>query len=148
MLCRTAQSLVHAVEGLTYLAAFHPHSSGRISASTYSRMFLCHQYANLKRRIQELEEETAALKQQLRQTSGPLTFHSVDESRALASDSVLPYSPSIRSDAGGTGVPFEALSNEALVHRRHNVRSHDPTVSRSIDGIELEPSMIDECFSL
>jgi hypothetical protein len=104
--------------------------------------------------LQELEEETAALKQQLIGSGAaasfdtPTSFQSIDENSTITSGSLLPCLPSLHPNSNGTKASIDPSSNEVPVQRGRNVRSNDPTLSRSIDGLELEPSMIDDCFTL
>lgn len=104
--------------------------------------------------MQELEEETAALKQQLLSTGPniptgrvPLSFSPGDDNSIVAAGSLLPFSPPNRTVSNLDEFPINALSRESDFQRR-TTRSSDPTASRSLDGLELEPSMIDDCFFL
>lgn len=110
---------------------------------------------NTNRRLQELEEETAALKQQLLST-GPsipnsralVSFPSVDDDSIAAAGSLLPFSAASKPNTNLDEYPINALSREPTIQPRRTIRSNDPTVSRALDGLELEPSMIDDCFNL
>ena len=73
------------------------------------------------RRLQELEEETSALKRQL-----------------LSAPSTSPAN----SLPNGDAPPLR------LERRNEPSTDNDPTLSRSIDGLELAPSIIDDCFEL
>jgi hypothetical protein len=111
--------------------------------------------SDINRRLQELEEETAALKQQL-QSSGPnittgrelVSLRSADDNSIVASGSLLPFSANNQPSSNLDDFPINALSEESTLQPRPTIRSNDPSVSRSLDGLELEPSMIDDCFTL
>lgn len=100
--------------------------------------------------MQELEEETAALKQQLL-SSGPtgrelISLPSMDDNSIIAAGSLLPFSADSQRNAKFEDYPINALSRDPPLRR--TLRPNDPTVSRSLEGLELEPSMIDDCFIL
>ena len=89
----------------------------------------------LCRRLQELEEETAALKRQLSSASPSAP------SNPLPSEGAVP--PRQEEDVNVSSSPAVRTTrrNETSVDR-------DPTLSRTIDGLELVPSIIDDCFEL
>jgi len=80
------------------------------------------------RRLQELEEETIALKRQLLSASPA---------------PVNPPPPRQEEDIDVLRTPT------ARVTRRNEPSAdNDPTLSRTIDGLELASSIIDDCFEL
>jgi hypothetical protein len=87
------------------------------------------------RRLKELEEETSALKSQLLSASpAPLDIPIPSGSAA----------PPLRQDED-TNVPRIPT---ARIARRDPSTDKDPTLSRTIDGLEFASDIIDDCFEL
>ena len=86
------------------------------------------------RRLQELEEETAALKRQL------LSASPAAPATALPSGDILRPHP--EEDIHASRIPT------AGIRRNEPSADNDPTLSRNIDGLELAPGIIDDCFEL
>jgi hypothetical protein len=87
------------------------------------------------RRLQELEEETTALKRQLLSTS--------------------PAAPSNPLPSGDAPLPHEEedidvsrIPAARIIRRNEPSADNDPTLSRTIDGLELASGIIDDCFEL
>lgn len=87
------------------------------------------------RRLQELEEETNALKRQLLSTSPTVP------SDPLPSGDIPPTHQ--EEDINVLQIPM------ATIARRNEVAAdNDPTLSRNINGLELPSFIIDDCFKL
>lgn len=87
------------------------------------------------RRLQELEEETTALKRQ------------------LLSDSLA--APGNPLPSGGAPPPHQEEDTDVsrvptvrIIRRNDPTADNDPTLPRTIDGLELASSIIDDCFEL
>jgi len=89
----------------------------------------------LFRRLQELEEETTALKRQLLSTSPPAP------SNPLPSGHSLP--PPQEEDIDVPRVPTARITR-----RNGPTADSDPTLPRTIGGLELASGIIDDCFEL
>lgn len=86
------------------------------------------------RRLQELEEETTALKQQL------LSASSAAPGNPLPSGDVPPRQ---EEDINVSRIP-----TGRIIRRNEPSADNDPTLSRTIDGLELASGIIDDCFEL
>lgn len=80
------------------------------------------------RRLQELEEETTALKRQLLSAS---------------TAPVNPPPPRLEEDIDVSRIP-----TARILRRNEPSADNDPTLSRTIDGLELASNIIDDCFAL
>jgi hypothetical protein len=89
----------------------------------------------LRRRLQELEEETTALKRQLLSAS-PAT-----PGNPLPNGDAPP--PPQEEDIDVSRVPMARITR-----RNEPTADNDPTLPRTIDGLELASSIIDDCFEL
>jgi hypothetical protein len=94
------------------------------------------------RKIQELEDEAKALKRRLLSIAPT----SPSESPILASSSSL--QSRVLTQGNAAKFSTNALANELSLERPSRVNSDDPTESRSISGLDLGPSIIDDCFDL
>lgn len=81
------------------------------------------------RRLQELEEETTALKRQLYSTSPAAPGN------PLPPEDAPP--PLQEEDIAVSRIPSARV-----------LRRNDPTLPRTLDGLELAPAVIDDCFDL
>lgn len=86
----------------------------------------------LCRRLQELEEETTDLKRQL-----------------LSASPATPGNPLPSGDAPPLGqeedIDASRIPTPRIIRRNDE---NDPTLSRTIDGLELTSGIIDDCFEL
>ncbi|KAK3080568.1 hypothetical protein LTS18_000178, partial [Coniosporium uncinatum] len=116
-------------------------------------------------RLLELEEETNALKQQLatasaqgvrslstaRQSESPSVSQERSEDHATVEAERLPRFDRAVTDlrARETAALIDPLSTEPAIKRiRQTAGPEDQTTARMIDGLELQPSIIDDCFEL
>ncbi|KAK9259621.1 hypothetical protein V1519DRAFT_250325 [Lipomyces tetrasporus] len=82
-----------------------------------------------RKRLQELEEETTALKRQLFSASPAAPGN--------------PPPPRQEEDIDVSRIP-----TARIMRRNEPSDDNDPTLSRTIDGLELAPGIIDDCFEL
>lgn len=89
----------------------------------------------LCRRLRELEEETTALKRQLLSAS--------------------PAAPGIPLPSGDAPPPpqeedidVSRIPTARIIRRNEPSADNDPTLSRTIDGLELASGIIEDCFEL
>ena len=87
------------------------------------------------RRLQELEEETTALKRQL------LSASPAASSNPLHNGDAPP--PRQEEDIDVSRIPTARITR-----RNEPTADNDPTLPRIIDGLELASGIIDECFEL
>jgi hypothetical protein len=89
----------------------------------------------LCRRLQELEEETSALKRQL-----------------LSASPAVPGNPLPSGDAPPPrqeeDIDVSRIPTARIIHHNEPSADNDPTLSRTIDALELAPGIIDDCFEL
>ncbi len=89
----------------------------------------------LCRRFQELEEETTALKHQL-----------------LSASPAAPGNPLPSGDAPfprqEEDVDVSRIPTARIIHRNEPSADNNSTLSRTIDGLELAPGIIDDCFEM
>lgn len=89
----------------------------------------------LCRRLRELEEETTALKHQL-----------------LSASTAAPGNPLPSGDAPPLGqeedIDVSRTPAARIIRRNEPPADNDPTLLRTIDGVELPPGVIDDCFEL
>jgi transcriptional regulatory protein LEU3 len=90
----------------------------------------------LCRRLQELEEETSALKRQLLSASPAVPGN------PLPSGDAPP--PRQEEDIDVSRIPTASI----IRHNEKPSAGNDPTLLRTIDGLELAPGIIDDCFEL
>ncbi|KAK9320890.1 hypothetical protein V1517DRAFT_194027 [Lipomyces orientalis] len=88
-----------------------------------------------RKRLQELEEETTALKRQL------LSASPAAPGNHLPSGHAQP--PRQEEDIDVSRIP-----TARIMCRNEPSADNDPTLSRTIDGLELVPGIIDDCFEL
>ncbi|OCK75277.1 hypothetical protein K432DRAFT_386307 [Lepidopterella palustris CBS 459.81] len=88
-----------------------------------------------RKRLQELEEEATALKRQL-----------------LSASPAAPGSPLPSGDAPPPrqeeDIDVSLIPPARIIRRSGPSADNDPTLSRTIDGLELAPGIIDDCFEL
>jgi hypothetical protein len=89
----------------------------------------------LFRRLQELEEEATALKRQL------LSASPAAPSNPLHSGDGPP--PRQEEDIDVSRIPTARITR-----RNEQIADNDPTLPRTIDGLELASGIIDDCFEL
>ncbi|KAF2471500.1 uncharacterized protein BDR25DRAFT_20355 [Lindgomyces ingoldianus] len=87
-----------------------------------------------RKRLQELEEETTALKRRL------LSGSPAAPGNPLRRDT----SPSRQEEDNDVS----RIPTTTIIRRNEPSADNDPTLSRAIDGLELTPSSIDDCFEL
>jgi hypothetical protein len=87
------------------------------------------------RRLQELEKETITLKRQL------LSDSLVAAGNQFPSVDALP--PSYERDINVSQIP-----SARIIHRNEQFVETEPTLLRTIDGLELSSTIIDDCFEL
>jgi hypothetical protein len=89
----------------------------------------------LFRRLQELEEETTALKRQL-----------------LSASPAAPCNPLPSGDAPPPlqeeDIDVSRVPTARITRRNEPTADNDPTLPRTIDGLELASGIIDDCFEL
>ncbi|KAK9489927.1 hypothetical protein V1508DRAFT_400375 [Lipomyces doorenjongii] len=88
-----------------------------------------------RKRLQELEKETTALKRQL------LSAPPAEPGNHLPSGDPPP--PRQEED-----IDVSRISTARILRRNEPSADNDPTLSRTIDGLELPPGIIDDCFEL
>jgi hypothetical protein len=89
----------------------------------------------LCRRLQELEEETTALKRQLLSASPAAPSNPVPSGRA----------PPSRQEED---IDVSRIPTARATRRNELTADNDLTLSRTIDGLELASGIIDDCFAL
>lgn len=89
----------------------------------------------LCRRLQELEEEATALKRQL-----------------LSASPAAPRNPLSSGDAPPPrqeeDIDVSRIPTAKVMCRNETSADNDPTLPRTVDGLELAPGIIDDCFEL
>ena len=87
------------------------------------------------RRLQELEEEATALKRQL-----------------LSASPTAPGNPLHNGDAPPPrqeeDIDVSRIPTARITRRNEQTADNDPTLPRTIDGLELASGIIDDCFEL
>jgi hypothetical protein len=97
----------------------------------------------LCRRIQELENETKALRLQLLSVTPNNT---ASEEPIIAS--TASFQPSLLTPDSGIQFSTNALPQESTLGRLSRTKSDELTESRLIGGLEIGPSIINDCFHL
>ena len=87
------------------------------------------------RQLQELKEEYTALKRQLLPTSPAAPGNPLPSGDA-------PH-PRQEEDINVSRIP-----TARIIRRNEPSADNNPTLSRTIDGLELAPGIIDDCFEL
>jgi hypothetical protein len=89
----------------------------------------------LFRRLQKLEEEATALKRQLLSASPAAPSNSLP-----SGDAPPPPQEEV--------IDVSRISTARITRRNEPTADNDPTLPRTIDGLELASSIVDDCFEL